>query len=179
MWSRLHSWAGDDEDYSVVDVKMNMIVPFTAVCLLLIQVQSYQQQVSSRLLRSKSRHHSCSALRAAHDDDITGRIASTTLVPTNRPQSQIMKPFLTAATALFASLALTKSAKAVVDRDESIYRDTENGFTVVKLVGWSILPKQPPTITLQKFQPEEVIFVASSFLEGKSECSAFFCVLIS
>lgn len=144
-----------------------MIVPFTAVCLLLIQVQSYQKQASSRLLRSKSRNCGCSALRAAHDDDITERITSTTLVPTNRPQSQII-PFLTAATAVFASLALTKSAKAVVDRDESIYRDTENGFTVVKLVGWSILPKQPPTITLQKFQPEEVIFVESSFLEGRS-----------
>jgi hypothetical protein len=147
---------------------MNMIVPFIAVCLLLIQVQSYQKQVSSRSLRSKSRNYGCSALRAAHDDDITERITSTTLVPTNRPQSQIMKPFLTAATALFASLALRNSAEAVVDRDESIYRDTENGFTVVKLVGWSILPKQPPTITLQKFQPEEVIFVASSFLEGRS-----------
>jgi hypothetical protein len=158
---------------------MNMLVPFTAVCLLLIQVQSYQKQVSSRFLRSKSRNYGCAALHAAHDDDITERITSTTLVPTNRPQSQIMKPFLTAATALFASLALTKSAKAALDRDESIYRDTENGFTVVKLVGWSILPKQPPTITLQKFQPEEVIFVASSFLEGRSEFFVvFICILV-
>ena len=156
---------------------MNMIVPFTAVCCLLIQVQSYQKQIPSHLLRSKSRNYGCSALRAAGDDDIAERIISTTSVPTNRPQSQIMKPFLTAATAVFASLSLTKSAKAVVDRDESIYRDTENGFTVVKLVGWSILPKQPPTITLQKFQPEEVIFVASSFLEGRSECGAFIVCL--
>ena len=152
---------------------MNMILPFTAVCLLLIQVQSYQRQISSHsqrsTLRSKSINYHSFLQHAARNDDDNDRTASTTLIPTNRPQSQIVKPFLSAATAILATLALTKSARAVMDRDESIYKDTENGFSVVKLVGWSILPKQPPTISLQKFQPEEVIFVASSFLEGTSD----------
>ena len=147
-----------------------MILPFTAVCLLLIQVQSYQRQISSHSLRSTQRsklvyYHSF-LQHTARDDDDSDRTLSTTLIPTNRPQSQIIKPFVSAAAAILASLALTKSARAVVDYDESIYKDTENGFSVIKLVGWSILPKQPPTISLQKFQPEEVIFVASSFLEG-------------
>lgn len=153
---------------------MMMILPFTAVCLLLIQVQSYQRQITSHSLRSKSIKYHSFLQHAARDDDDNDRTASTTLIPTNRPQSQIIKPFLSAATAILATLALKKSARAVVDRDESIYKDTENGFSVIKLVGWSILPKQPPTISLQKFQPEEVIFVASSFLEGTSDNFFYF-----
>ena len=148
---------------------MNMIFQVTAVCLLLIQVQSYQKQLSSRLLQSRSIGDGCLVSHAVHDDDISERTTSTTLIPIIRPQSQSIKPFLSAATAILASLSLTKLAKAAIDRDESIYRDTENGFCVIKLIGWSILPKQPPTISLQKFQPEEVIFVASSFLEGRLE----------
>lgn len=84
----------------------------------------------------------------------------------------INKSFLSVALALVTTVLASKPVRADGNRDESIYTDPENGFSVMKLPGWSVMPKQPPTISLQKMQPEEVIFVASSFLEGEISLSS-------
>ena len=96
------------------------------------------------------------------------KVASNSLEPINVNERKIPAPVLAATTTLLTVLLSMKPANALKDIDEvDIYKDIDNGFSVAKLPGWSIMPKQPPTLSLQAIQPEEVIFVASSFMEGE------------
>ena len=109
-------------------------------------------------------------LRACNSD-----AASTSSVPTTingQMQRTVNKSFLSAALLLATTVLSSKPVIAASNREEVTYVDNENGFSVLRLPGWSIMPKQPPTLSIQKFQPEDVLFVASSFLEGE------FCCLI-
>ena len=104
-------------------------------------------------------------LRACNSD-----AASTSSVPStinSQIQRTVNKSFLSAALLLATTVLSSKPVMAASDREEVTYVDNENGFSVLRLPGWSIMPKQPPTVSLQKFQPEDVLFVASSFLEGE------------
>lgn len=96
-----------------------------------------------------------------HDSILSSPVNVNTYLQRDRK-----KYFNSAMAALFTSSLFSKSVKAEVNREETLYTDVENGFSVLRLPGWKMMPKQPPTITPQKFQPEEVLFVASSFLEG-------------
>lgn len=109
--------------------------------------------------------------------ELTLNVAPNSLEPMNMNKIIIPGPVLAATTALLTVLLSMKPAHALKDMDDvDIYKDVDNGFSVAKLPGWSLMPKQPPTLSLQAIQPEEVIFVASSFMEGES-CNGN-CVLI-
>ena len=96
-------------------------------------------------------------------------MARNFLEPINVNERKIAQPVAAATTTILTILLSMKPANALKDMDESdTYKDLDNGFSVAKLPGWSLMPKQPPTLSLQAIQPEEVIFVASSFMEGIS-----------
>lgn len=76
------------------------------------------------------------------------------------------KSYISAAASVFAAIVAPLAAKAVGDRNEFVYIDKDNGFSVIKALGWSTMPQQPPSLTSQGPELEEAVFVASSFLEG-------------
>ena len=76
------------------------------------------------------------------------------------------KSYVSAAASMLVAICAPVAAKAVGDRNEFIYVDKDNGFSVIKALGWSTMPQQPPSLTPQGVELEEAVFVASSFLEG-------------
>ena len=52
--------------------------------------------------------------------------------------------------------------------EAGVYVDNVNGFSVDVPVGWIVLPKKDPSTTLTRYRIEDVLFVASNFVEGAS-----------
>jgi hypothetical protein len=90
------------------------------------------------------------------------------LIPKSIAAHQIIsrKSYISAAASMLVSIVAPVAAKAVGDRNEFVYIDKDNGFSVIKALGWSTMPQQPPSLTPQGPELEEAVFVASSFLEG-------------
>lgn len=143
-----------------------MLSSVTISLLFVVLVGSLRNEVSLRLHCSKSisTRFSKSIVRS----EFTLNVAPNSLEPINLNKIKIPGPVLAATTTLLTVLLSMKPADALKDMDDmDIYKDIDNGFSVAKLPGWSLMPKQPPTLSLQAIQPEEVIFVASSFMEGE------------
>ena len=139
-----------------------MRVAVICMSLLPVLIQSFRDSVLSKQL--KCTPSACSRLIS-----FTFKDSNSNLGPVNTNmhfRREKNNHLVSAAVALSSTLLFPRVTQAEVSREESTYVDVENGFSVLRLPGWSMMPKQPPTITIQRFQPEEVLFVASSFLEG-------------
>ena len=140
-----------------------MRVAVICLSLLPVLIQSFRDSVLSKQLK-------CTPWACSRLISFSMKTSHSNLDPVNTNihfRRERSNHIAAAAVALSSTLLFPRVNKAEVNREESTYVDVENGFSVLRLPGWSIMPKQPPTISLQKFQPEEVLFVASSFLEGK------------
>jgi hypothetical protein len=143
-----------------------MIFSFAISSLFMVFVGSLRNKVSLRLPYSKSTESRL--LNSAEGGKVSLSAASDSFEPINVNEFKIPGQVLAATTTLLTVLLSMKPANALKDADDfDIYKDIVNGFSVAKLPGWSLMPKQPPTLSLQAIQPEEVIFVASSFMEGE------------
>jgi hypothetical protein len=143
-----------------------MIFSLTISSLFIVLVGSLRNKAPVRLHYSKSAVTRLS--NSAEGGKISLNAASDSLEPINVNEFKIPGQELAATTTLLTVLLSMTPANALKDMDDvDIYKDMDNGFSVAKLPGWSLMPKQPPTLSLQAIQPEEVIFVASSFMEGE------------
>jgi hypothetical protein len=132
-----------------------------------------QLKVSNAFKNTNFNIRYSSHLAVSDPRELQENTISNSHVPRNyNTQIQRTSKSFISALALFTSTVIIASPRPVKanPRDESTYLDSENGFSVLKLQGWSAAPKQPPTISvgIGKLQLEEVLFVASSFLEGAS-----------
>jgi hypothetical protein len=143
-----------------------MIFSLAISSLFIVLVGSLRNKASVRLYCSKSAVTRLS--NPAERGKVILNAASDSHEPINVNEFKIPGQVLAATTTLLTVLLSMTPANALKDMDDvDIYKDMDNGFSVAKLPGWSLMPKQPPTLSLQAIQPEEVIFVASSFMEGE------------